>query len=354
LPSIKNSTKPENGLPYRKIYYNLQGDKIGQDEFEYSNKESSLYYGVKIGGFSTKLEKCYTPETDCPTFSPYQRHILGYYPIFDFESLVTKKTNKQYTGNDSIVSCEEYTYDINNFVRTIAFTNSNGQTFTTLNRRPIEYTYSAPYNKMIERNILSPVVQTLTRIEGSIKAVSGEKINFSEYDSPFGKIYKPQNVSYLLNDDNANSENYSAYWKQKLTLAYNNYGHLLTVQDMESNISTTYLWGYEEQYPVAKIVGTTYDELMSNMSIQTKNYLQYILQQNLTPSHSMYHNLRTIITTAVPNAQVTTYTYKPLVGMTSQTDPRGITSYFEYDSFGRLQRTKLIDDILQDFEYHYK
>jgi len=51
---------------------------------------------------------------------------------------------------------------------------------------------------------------------------------------------------------------------------------------------------------------------------------------------------------------VTLYTYKPLFGMTSQTDVNGVTMYYEYDSFGRLKCAKNDDgDILQRFDYHY-
>ncbi|MDR6969108.1 YD repeat-containing protein [Flavobacterium arsenatis] len=56
-----------------------------------------------------------------------------------------------------------------------------------------------------------------------------------------------------------------------------------------------------------------------------------------------------------PGAQMSTYTYKPLVGITSMTDPKGLTTTYEYDAFGRL---KCVRDhqgnILTESKYHYK
>ncbi len=54
------------------------------------------------------------------------------------------------------------------------------------------------------------------------------------------------------------------------------------------------------------------------------------------------------------NAQMMTYTYSPLVGMTSQCDVDNRISYFTYDSLGRLKFVRDQDgNILKTIDYHY-
>lgn len=55
------------------------------------------------------------------------------------------------------------------------------------------------------------------------------------------------------------------------------------------------------------------------------------------------------------NAFAITLTYKPLVGITSKTDPKGMTEYYKHDSYQRLQH--ILDgngNILKSFCYNYK
>lgn len=54
-------------------------------------------------------------------------------------------------------------------------------------------------------------------------------------------------------------------------------------------------------------------------------------------------------------ALMTTYTYKPTLGITTSTDPNNVVTYFEYDTFGRLKNTKDYNGkILKNYQYHYK
>ncbi len=76
---------------------------------------------------------------------------------------------------------------------------------------------------------------------------------------------------------------------------------------------------------------------------------------------SEYNNNMTLSGTAIDEVRVypedalmSTYTYKPLVGLTSETDPSGRTLFYEYDAAGRLIRVRDEDGkILKEHEYRY-
>lgn len=54
-------------------------------------------------------------------------------------------------------------------------------------------------------------------------------------------------------------------------------------------------------------------------------------------------------------AQMTTYTYEPLIGMTSQCDANNKITYYEYDSFGRLKTIRDQDrNVIKTIDYQYQ
>jgi YD repeat-containing protein len=55
------------------------------------------------------------------------------------------------------------------------------------------------------------------------------------------------------------------------------------------------------------------------------------------------------------DAAMTTYTYDPLVGLTSKTDARNYTMYYEYDYIGRLKAIRDDSGQLKEFyEYNFQ
>jgi hypothetical protein len=101
-----------------------------------------------------------------------------------------------------------------------------------------------------------------------------------------------------------------------------------------------YVWGYEQTQPIAKIEGYT-----SINSTQLSYINQAISASNNDSSISTENTLRSKLTLlrnsfTTTNAQVTTFTYDPMIGVTSMTDPRGERIYYHYDAFNRLEYVK--------------
>ena len=90
-----------------------------------------------------------------------------------------------------------------------------------------------------------------------------------------------------------------------------------------------------------------------NGAVRYDTYYAYNAFENSVPNETKLRDGS--LQNALPNALVTTYTYKPLDGVTSVTDPRKVTTYYEYDLFGRLETVKdHINQNIEGYEYRYK
>lgn len=126
--------------------------------------------------------------------------------------------------------------------------------------------------------------------------------------------------------------------------SYDNKGNLLQFHNPD-NINTSFIWGYNQTYPVTKIENASLEEVQTalggtipDLGAGGLNAVQI-----------------TSLRSGLPKAIVMTFTYSPVIGMTSQTDSNGSTTYYEYDSFGRLKLVKDNDgNILKTYDYHYK
>ncbi|WP_299223961.1 RHS repeat domain-containing protein, partial [uncultured Aquimarina sp.] len=137
---------------------------------------------------------------------------------------------------------------------------------------------------------------------------------------------------------------------------YDNLGHPLeVVQTLGSPV--IFIWGYNDRYPIAKIANATYTGMPAAVTdlidqIKTISNAEDTASEEIA-MRSKFKDLRSH--TFFANAEITSYTYNPQIGVTSITDPRGYTMYYEYDGFNRLSTVKDQDgNLMSENEYNYK
>ncbi len=254
------------------------------------------------------------------------------------KNIITSNTTIEYINSDSIMTTEEYAY--NDYLQLTSKTrrDSKGLYITENYKYPSNYILE-PYTSMVQYNKISPLIEhSLKKHTGSDSVLSRRvKNNYFNWGN---------NVFELISFESALG-NTSLDLQREYT--YDNItGNLLTHID-RTNINTVILWGYQGQYPIAKIKNATYTQVSNALSGITPE----LLSASIIPDMTKVEALRT----ALPNAMVNTFTYKPLVGITSSTDPRGVTTYYEYDDFNRLKEIYIIENgvkkILKYHNYHY-
>ena len=295
--------------------------------------------------------------------------------IFTYQNNLEKKIVTTYNkdGLNPIVTEEEYQYDLEtNLLKKSSFTNSNNQEYSTYYKYPTDYNFQQNYSltgfsailkSMVDKNILYPIEIKSTLKDNSEKVISASLV---EYKNEQGNIVK--NKEFKLKglqstfQDSYLQENYpylnftkmNEYYESIIYHHYDPYGNPIEVSKTDGT-HIYYIYGYQHSKPIAKIVNFTQAQAQNIQSLidaavtASDNDIDAASEDAL---RTALNNLRQ----ALPdNTQVTTYTYDPLIGVTSITDPKGDTQYYEYDA---LQRLKYIKDknghILKEYEYHYR
>ncbi|MFE7250230.1 hypothetical protein ACFU8T_00005 [Sphingobacterium spiritivorum] len=143
---------------------------------------------------------------------------------------------------------------------------------------------------------------------------------------------------------------YNGYKEKLIYLNYDTYGNPLAVKKTDGPV-ISYLWGYNGQYPVAEIVNAHYNDVVS--AIGGQSVVDALNSGTVTADY--IRQKMEILRSNLPGSQVTSYTYKPLVGMTSKTDARGQTEYYQYDGLQRLQHVlDQFQQLRQSYHYHYR
>ena len=145
---------------------------------------------------------------------------------------------------------------------------------------------------------------------------------------------------------------------------YDNKYNCVQMTDKTGLVTTT-IYGYSQSLPIAKIVGASYNDVLSVFQLNGSDYNKYtdldiVEKSNLDIDTISEQQLITALDTfrsktEFKNYQITTYTHNPLIGVTSITPPSGIREIYIYDTANRLEKVVNINgNILKEIKYNFK
>lgn len=334
-----SSNQLVKSVSYDYVYdteFNLQSDS-------HPESTSLLAFGVNS---SIKAIKCNNDIEFC-----YITYNLFVFPIKNYWVKNVHTVTAEYENNQPKMVTDqfsEYSQEYKHTFLSESITeNSLGETLTAQYKYPhdltSDYEQSSIMEKLIERNQISTPVKVKTLVNGSVTSEQRTKYYhfFSDPNDESAGLILPQYVYIKRGEMGAGASPAD----RKITYdKYDEHGNLLQYT-MENGTPVSIIWGYNGQYPIAKVEGVAYSDIQSQANPLSAS-------NNLT--ESSFDALRTMVNASNKYAMLTCYLYEPLVGVTAIIQPDGQKATYEYDDFGRLKLIKDQDgNVLKEIEYNY-
>jgi len=362
--------------------------KIAESEYHYKNDDTRMDNSLE--GFTASVRMQFSAPFDIWTTTNTEYNLNKFYQKSKWR-YIDQTIEKQYdqNGQNPLETVTNYYYDNPDHLQL-----SRTETYTSDDRTILTTTYypddiktasilqddssingggfSATSFDAIHRMIYGDLHQIAIPVqtETIVKDPNGNELSRSMQRTNFSApltntdIILPSDLQTLKGTYNPTSNLFQE------RIAYKSYYENGNIREVSKTDGTRilYVWGYGDQYPIAKIENATYETGKPN-SLTTGQLDQIDAAvsasdlddsrcTDLDPANCNEKDLRTalnVLRGSLSNAQVTTYTYDPLVGVTSITDPKGYTVYYDYDDFNRLKQVKDANGkIVTENEYHYK
>ena len=280
------------------------------------------------------------------------------------ENLISVREELFFDDGTSLVQTTANEYDINkpSFVKKSSSSNSRGENLAQNFLYPFNIN-TGIYSQMSNTNVLSPIVEKTTIKNGKI--INSTILTYKKSDENFvpdqNYITELSTPILLSQFSIFNGITKDLHYGSSPEITYDLYDDRSNPIQItqKGKASICYIWGYDKKYPIAKIENASFLTGQTN-SISTaqqtliNNAVSASYGENTPVAKSNLINKLKLLRAGFPNAMVTTYTYDSLIGITSMTDPREYTTYYEYDTYGRLKQVKDNDQkILSANKYNY-
>jgi hypothetical protein len=271
------------------------------------------------------------------------------YALQDMYLLGSTTETDYVNGQPATGETTSYSYDVKDYKprlttpSSVTFKDSNGEIRVKKTVFPYSdiYKNTVPYNTMVGKNMLDYPLE-----------IKNEKGSNGQFLSQSLTSYK-QVANMIL--PGVLSQRYTAGAAAEPRIIYQNYDLYgnpvyITKDNIENMV---YLWSYNGQYPIAQIENATFAEVETAVKSVFSVAGIDALSALATPNETKLQGGS--LQKALPNALVTTRSYRPLIGMASVTGSNGMLMKYYHDTFGRLFLVR--DDnqnIIKRYRYNYK
>lgn len=373
-PNFPTESDPKNGKPFKITVKNDSGEIVEETDFFYKTVDS--YRKNALGMFIYQNPFTHLKPSDPNEYQALPPYLSFYrHNNYTDWSYLEKEINTRYDleGNNPISTSKTYYYenddhlqltktetiksDENRIITKMVYPDDIISASTLYDNTAIEggtlstEAFNAvkrlknPTNDPTGAHRIGEMIQTNTYkdvndngIAESSELLSLQRTNYKNYGN---NIVLPNNVKNLKGIFNSSTNPL----KDRIIFhKYDDKGNPLEISKADGP-PISYIWGYNQQLPVAKVENATRTQIESALGVGSDYHTG---AGGL--SSAQENDLR-----GLSSVMVTTYTYDPLIGVTSITGPRGHTTYYEYDANNRLEFIKDAGEyLMQEFKYNYK
>lgn len=276
---------------------------------------------------------------------------FAFYPsVYSSRNLPNEtKTITKYNQN-KVQNSTSTTYDLKYSLPKVVenIVNESGNTTSILKQTSYPQDFSTPLmNSLVNANrIAEPIlVKTLRKTDQSLEDLNSQQVLYSTFTKGTKSLILPRAVQTVKGTETSTN-----LFEEKIQFHdYDKFGNSIESSKKDDS-HTVYLWGYNYSSPIAKIENATYSQVMTALGKTNSENLEYL--QNYTDGQLTTEIQK--IRANLSNAMVTSYIYKPLVGITKIIDPKGNLVSYEYDDLSRLKKIKDQDqNIIEEYCYGY-
>ncbi|WP_131329607.1 hypothetical protein [Chryseobacterium piperi] len=352
-----NSLDFERGKPLNIIKKDKNGAIVHQTNFKYNALPTRFDDNIRAYDFQSNV---YGEAITDGAFTRLQGVAelirLSAYNIYSYHPYLSEKEEVLYHNNaPALVQTTKYFYGSNqhNQVTQTEFLDTTG----TKNTSVFSYAHEKNNPLMISKNIVGIPLETMTTqtIGNSTKTLSKIETIYpktqTEANTKTSGLILPMSV---LSYDISNLSSPGT-----IEVTYDRYDSKGNIQQYttKAGVSTTIIWGYNGTQPIAKIEGAKLSDI-------TQSLITTIVNASNDDAADPAQEPSLIIAldnfrknSGLSNYQITTYTYDPLVGVTSITPPSGIREVYIYDTANRLKEIRQdskTGNLVKEFKYNYK